>query len=106
VRQRADAGGANFSESGDGDAVKYSIYIDNDGDARPDITYQFEFSTQVRSPNTFLYNTGPIASPDDQNWNRRQFYDVTRIDRRRGSTVVGKDIPSPPCNIGPRSTPS
>jgi hypothetical protein len=98
------AGGPNFFEFGDD--VLYSIYIDNDGDARPDITYQFEFSTQVRNPNTFLYNTGPIASLDDSNWNRRQFYDVTRIDRRNGSTVVGTDIPSPPCNIGPRSTPS
>src|SRR5262249_49175484 len=106
VRQRADAGGANFSEFGDGDDVQYSIYIDNDGDARPDITYQFEFSTQVRNPNTFLYNIGPIASLDDQNWNRRQFYDVTRIDRRRGSTEIGTDIPSPPCTIGPRSPPS
>jgi hypothetical protein len=102
----APAGGPNFFEFGDGDDVLYSIYIDNDGDARPDITYQFEFSTQVRNPNTFLYNTGPITSLDDQNWNRRQFYDVTRVDLRKGSIVVGKGIPSPPCNIGPRSTPN
>jgi hypothetical protein len=27
----------------------------------------------VRNPNTFLYNTGPIASLDSPNWNRRQF---------------------------------
>jgi len=100
------AGGPNFFEFGDKDDVLYSIYIDNDGDARPDIVYQFEFSTQVRNPNTFLYNTGPIKSLDDQNWNRRQFYDVTRVDRRNGSTVVGRNIPSPPCNIGPRSTPN
>ena len=33
-----------------------------------------------RNPNTFLYNTGPIGSLDDPNWNRRQFYNVTRTD--------------------------
>src|SRR5256884_4608665 len=89
------AGGPNFFEFGDD--VLYSIYVDNDGDARPDVTYQFEFSTQVRNPNTFLYNTGPIGSLDDPNWNRRQFYTVTRVDGRHRSTVVGSGIPSPPC---------
>jgi len=97
------AGGPNFFEFGDD--VLYSIYVDNDGDAKPDVTYRFEFTTQVRNTNTFLYNTGPIASLDDPNWNRRQFYTVTRVDRRHASTVVGSGIPTPPCNIGPRSTP-
>src|SRR5256885_16884206 len=60
------AGGPNFFEFGDD--VLYSIYVDNDGDAKPDVTYQFEFTTQVRNTNTFLYNTGPIASLDDPNW--------------------------------------
>ena len=32
------------------------------------------------NPNTFLYNTGPIASLTDPNWNKRQFYSVTRVD--------------------------
>src|SRR5438477_11666951 len=97
------AGGPNFFEFGDD--VLYSIYVDNDGDARPDVTYQFGFSTQVRNPNTFLYNTGPIASLDDPNWNRRQFYTVRRSDRKARATL-GDRIPSPPCNIGPRSTPN
>jgi hypothetical protein len=100
---QAPAGGPNFYEFGDD--VLYSIFIDNDGDARPDITYQFRFSTQVRNPDTFLYNTGPIGSLDDPNWNRRQFYSVTRVGGKRDGTVLGDDIPSPPCNIGPRSTP-
>jgi Domain of unknown function (DUF4331) len=97
------AGGPNFFEFGDD--VLYSIYIDNDGDARPDVTYQFQFSTQVRNPDTFLYNTGPIGSLDDPNWNRRQFYSVSRTDGKNGTTMLGDGIPSPPCNIGPRSTP-
>ena len=101
------AGGPNFFEFGDD--VLYSIYIDNDGDARPDITYQFRFSSQLRNPNTFLYNTGPINSLDDPNWNKRQFYDVTKVIAstiRPYPTLIGDSLASPPCNIGPRSTPS
>jgi hypothetical protein len=101
------AGGPNFFEFGDD--VLYSIYIDNDGDAKPDITYQFRFSTELRNPNTFLYNTGPINSLDDPNWNNRQFYDVTRVNGsaiRPQSTLIGDHLSSPPCNIGPRSTPN
>ena len=49
-------GGPNFFEFGDD--VLYSIFIDNDGDAKPEITYQFRFTTKVENPNTFLYNTG------------------------------------------------
>jgi hypothetical protein len=104
VPLQGPAGGPNFFEFGDD--VLYSIYIDNDGDARPDITYQFQFSTQVRNPNTFLYNTGPIATLDDPSWNRRQFYSVSRTDRKNSTTMLGDGIPSPPCNIGPRSTPN
>ncbi|MGZ4246154.1 MAG: DUF4331 domain-containing protein [Solirubrobacteraceae bacterium] len=99
----APFGGPNFFEFGDD--VLYEIHIDNDADGRPDITYRFEFETQVRNPNTFLYNTGPIAAIDSRNWNRRQFYRVTRVDRGR-ERVLGDQLACPPCNIGPSSTPS
>jgi hypothetical protein len=97
------AGGPNFYEFGDD--VLYEIHIDNNGDAIPDVTYQFRFQTQVRNPNSFLYNTGPITSLDSPNWNRRQFYTVTKVVKGR-STVLGSKLLSPPCNIGPRSTPN
>ena len=95
-------GGPNFFEFGDD--VLYSIYIDNDGDAKPDIVYDFRFHSKLRNPNTFLYNTGPIGSLKDPNWNRRQFYSVTRRNGH-GPHEIGKGLASPPCNIGPRSTP-
>jgi hypothetical protein len=98
----APAGGPNFYEFGDD--VLYSIFVDNNGDAKPDIVYQFQFRTEVRNPDTFLYNTGPIGSLDDPNWNRRQFYSVTRVDKK-GSSLLADNVPCPPCNIGPRSTP-
>jgi hypothetical protein len=75
--------------------------------------YQFRFSTYIKNPGTFLYNTGPIASLGSPNWNKRQYYTVTRVDTipgRHGHTtkrsrVLGTGLASPPCNIGPRSTP-
>ena len=98
------AGGPNFFEFGED--VLYSIYVDNDGDAKPDVSYHFQFRTELRNPNTFLYNTGPIGSLGDTNWNSRQFYSVTRMDGKHKGTVIAENLASPPCNIGPRSTPS
>ncbi len=98
----APFGGPNFYEFGDD--VLYEIHIDNDADGKPEITYQFEFETEVRNPNTFLYNTGPIESIDTPNWNRRQFYSVARIERGRRK-VLASHLACPPCNIGPASTP-
>jgi hypothetical protein len=97
------AGGPNFFEFGDD--VLYAIYIDNDGDAKPDVTYRFRFRTEVKNPNTFLYNTGPITSLDSPSWNRRQLYTVT-MQVGEDDAILGRDLASPPCNIGPRSTPS
>ena len=97
------AGGPNFYEFGDD--VRYEIHIDNDGDGRPDVTYRFEFATQITNPHTFLYNTGPIESLTSPNWNRRQTYSVTRIEAHGRVTRLGDSLTSPPCNIGPLSTP-
>src|SRR5580658_903347 len=97
VPLQGPAGGPNFYQFGDD--VLYEILIDNNGDALPDITYQFRFTTVVENPNTFLYNVGSISSLTDPNWNRRQVYTVTRIDPF-GSHVLGQGLASPPCNIG------
>jgi len=96
------SGGPNFYEFGDD--VRYEIHIDNNGDGRAEISYQFRFSTQVSDPNTFLYNTGPIESINSANWNRKQFYDVTVVNGS-SSRVLGTGLACPPCNIGPLSTP-
>ncbi len=95
-------GGPNFYEFGDD--VLYSINIDNDNDGCADVSYQFQFTSEVTNPNTFLYNTAPITSLQSPSWNRRQTYSVTRVDRT-GSHLLGSGIPCPPCNIGPLSTP-
>ena len=105
------AGGPNFFQFGDD--VLYEIKIDNDGDAVADVVYQFRFKTRVNNPETFLYNTGPIDSLTSSSWNVRQTYTVTRAVRSADgdddgwrSTVIGRNLVSPPVRIGPRSTPN
>ncbi len=97
------AGGPNFYAFGDD--VLYEIHVDNNGDAEPDVTYQFRFTTELADPDTFLYNTGPITSLSSPNWNRRQTYSVTRV-TSGGATVLASGLSCPPCNIGPLSTPN
>ena len=114
VPLQAPPGGPNFFEFGDD--VLYSINIDNDGDGVPELSYVFRFQTRLRNEETFLYNTGPITSLDSKNWNKRQFYSVTRVTggdttkfgnggRGLKAKVLASNLPCPPCNIGPRSTP-
>jgi hypothetical protein len=103
----APYGGPNFFKFDDN--VLYEIMIDNNADAVEDITYQFRFKTQVLNPNTFLYNTGTITSLDSAAFNVRQTYSITRVDgpRRRGpGQVIATDLPTPPVNVGLRSTPN
>ncbi len=96
------AGGPNFYEFGDD--VLYEIHVDNDGDGKSDITYQFRFETKLTTPDSFLYNTGPIGSLSDPSWNSKQFYKVTRVDKS-GSHVLARKLACPPCNVGVLSTP-
>ena len=66
-------------------SAKYNIHIDRNGDARPDITYQFRFG-RTAGP-AFLGNTVQTWSM----WRNKKLF-------ARGKT--------PPNNIGPRSTPN
>jgi len=95
-------GGPNFFEFGDD--VSYAIHISNDLKPDSNITYRFRFTTELRDRSTFLYNTGQILSLDSPNWNRRQFYSVSRTSGGKTRTLA-KNVPCPPCNVGPRSIP-
>ena len=100
-------GGPNFFKFDDN--VLYEIMVDNNGDAVEDLTYQLRFTTTTMNPNTFLYNTGPITSLDDPDFNVRQHYSVTEVrgPRRTGTaTVLAENLASPPVNVGMRSTPN
>jgi len=107
IPMQAPDGGPNFYEFGDD--VLYEIHLNNRGDATRDVSFQFKFSTKVRNEKTFLYNTGPITTIGSPNWNRPQFYTLTRIDWKgdqvRKEVVLGKGLRVPPVNVGARSTP-
>ena len=112
------AGGPNYYRF-DPTAL-YELHVDNDGDAKDDVTYQFRFKTSVSNPNTFLYNTGQVTSPTDADLNVQQTFSVTRVtggggwkhggddddgDRKRSKVLVS-NASVPPANIGPRSNPT
>lgn len=97
-------GGPNFYRFGDD--VIYRFHIDNDGDARANVVYEVRFRTEVRTPQTFLYNTGPVTSLDDPDLNVRQFMTVTRVDTATGQrTHVAENAPVAPPNVGSASMP-
>ncbi len=96
-------GGPNFYRFAD-DGTQYDINIDSNGDAQPDITYRWTFTSTYRTQDTFLYNTGPVANFDDPDLNFRQFYDLVEI-RGGVSTTLLDDAPVAPSNVGPASMP-
>ncbi|MBA3720298.1 MAG: DUF4331 family protein, partial [Nocardioidaceae bacterium] len=61
------AGGPNFYPWAND--ARYSIHVDNDGDAVRDITFRWTFDDHYRSRNTILYNNGPVTSLNDPNLN-------------------------------------
>ncbi len=105
------AGGPNFFKFDD--SVLYQIRIDNNGDGRLDLAIQYRFRTVIGNGDTFLYNTNTIDNLSDPDWNVKQFMDVTALIRQGdpnnptfSTFVLGTNLPTPPVNIGPRSTPN
>jgi hypothetical protein len=97
--------GPNFAGFEDGDAASYYMNVDNTGDARARIRIRFDFKTTRLNGNTFLYNTGPVTSLDDENLNVRQTYSVTFIDNG-AERVIAQDVPVAPNYVGPVSMPN
>jgi len=98
------AGGPNFYPWAPG--VHYDINIDNNGDAKPDITYRWVFTNHYRNPNTFLMNTGPVSKLTDTTLNFYQTYDLTEINGRTGATkTLLANAISAPSNVGAASMP-
>jgi hypothetical protein len=96
------AGGPNFYQfATDG---LYDINIDNNGDAKPDITYRWVFSTTYQNQATFLYNTGPVTSLTDPDLNVRQSYKLYKIAGGKTTLLTtGKVAPS---DVGKASMPN
>lgn len=99
----APEGGPNY-HSWD-DSALYDIYVDNNGDAKSDITYTLSSRTSVANPLTFLYNTGPINHIADATWNERQYITLTEHISGSAPTVLIGNKLTAPSNIGSKSTP-
>lgn len=111
IPDQSPAGGPNFFKFDD--SVLYQIRFDNNGDGRLDLAIQYRFRTVVGNGDTFLYNTNTIDNLSDPDWNVKQFMDVTAMIRQGdpanptfSTFVLGTNLPTPPVNIGPRSTPN
>lgn len=103
-------GGPNYYRFGDD--VLYEINIDNVGDGKAHIKYQFDFKTTYLNTKTFLYNSGPITpamvNNTDPTWSLRQTYTITEVSDLSGTVVtktLASNLPTPPSNIGEKSTP-
>ena len=73
------SGGPNFFEFGDD--VLYAIHIDNDGDGRPDIDVPVQVRDRSSEPEDVPVQHRTDRPLDSPNWNRRQFYNVSRVDQ-------------------------
>jgi len=102
------AGGPNFFNFDP--KAHYYMNVDNTGDGRYDIRYEYAFKTLVRNPNSFAVALPPVRSLNDPNLNMRQTYTVTReVYNRKGKKkserVLGRNLPVVPSNIGPKTMP-
>jgi hypothetical protein len=101
------ANGPNFFRFDD--RARYYVNIDNNGDGVADIRYRYEFDTNVRNPDSFLY-AGPGTTSYSQ-LNVYQTYDLTREDYDRHGRLtdqrkIANDFPVAPSNVGPKTFPS
>ena len=92
------------------DRAKYYVNIDNTGDGVADLRYEFEFQTQTRNPNSFLYAGPGTQDFSDPGLNVVQRYDLTREVLRNGEVTsekkIARDLPVAPPNIGPKTFPN
>ena len=96
------AGGPNFYSFATD--AQYDIHIDNNADAKPDVTFRWTFKDHYVTKDTFLAATGPVTSLTDKNLNYYQTYKLVRIKNGRTKTIVRKKRVAP-SNIGQASMP-
>jgi hypothetical protein len=102
------AGGPNFYRFDD--RAHYYINIDNTGDGKADVRYEFKFKTKIRNKNSFLYALPGVASLKDPKLNVIQRYSVVRETFRRGrktgEKAIARGVPVAPSDVGPKTFPN
>lgn len=96
------AGGPNFYPWATD--ARYDINIDNNADAKPDVTFRWTFKDRYVTKDTFLAATGPVTSLTDKNLNAYQTYKLVRIKKGKTKVIVGNKRVAP-SNIGTASMP-
>jgi len=103
---QAPSGGPNFYPWG-ADGYRYNIKVDNNGDAKPDLTFRFTFTdVDKRTNETFLYNNGPVNSFDDPTLLFKQTYKLEQIDDSGKATTLLEDKKVAPSHVGDASMPN
>jgi hypothetical protein len=97
------AGGPNFYSFATD--AQYDIHVDNNADAKPDVTFRWTFKDHYVSKDTFLAATGPVTSLTDKNLNYYQTYKLVRITQGKTKVIVRKKRVAP-SNIGKASMPN
>lgn len=103
-------GGPNFYKFDP--RAHYYINVDNTGDGKYDVRYRFTFSTIPPNSAGVGYPVAlpPIGSLDDPKLERQRMA-ITRLrydsrGRRTSSSVVGRNLPVAPSNIGKKTMPN
>ena len=96
--------------------ILYEMKVDNNNDGEEDVTFQFRFKTETRSPGVFtgfvggLLGIPPITAldgPGSEGLNLRQSYTVTMVTKSsRQDLGAGQTLYAVPTNVGPRTMPS
>ncbi|HVF20858.1 MAG TPA: DUF4331 domain-containing protein [Mycobacteriales bacterium] len=88
--------------------ARYDVNIDNNGDAKPDVTYRWTFKTDdKRGLDTFLYNNGPVNSIDDETLLVRQTYTLQQLDGKGKVTkTLAENAKVAPSRVGAASMPN
>jgi hypothetical protein len=95
--------GPNFASFDDN--ATYYMNVDNVGDARKHVRFEFSFATTRQNQDTFLYNTGVVTSLTDPDLNVRQAWTLKRIDvDTNQETLLGSGQVAP-YFVGPISMP-
>src|SRR6478672_5707462 len=98
------AGGPNFYSFATD--AQYDIHIDNNADAKPDVTFRWTLKAHYVSGNTFLAATGPVTSLTDKNLNYYQTYKLVRIAKNGKTKTIVKKARVAPSDSGKASMPN
>ena len=97
------SGGPNFYPFAEN--TRHEVHIDNNADAKPDITYRWTFTSAYKSKDTFLYATGPVTSLDDPTLNFTQTYKLEEI-KGDATRVLVDGAKVAPSHVGGASMPN